>query len=212
LERILRPAPDPLRDAGVPGLLDGVLYAGYEHSITLSGQEGDPIPAQVWNLIQLHAGGRILVPCSPHITITDYNEPVDDAHRTVTDHYASFRLTGTRRYKVGLRAAHTFGRLGYFSSDGTRAYLIARSFVNNPSSVYNEEPADLPGARGDSIHIYNDGGMFGGFGELEVQGQAIGGESALASVRDPMYLWIYEGPVAQVGCIAHHLLGIDPLA
>jgi hypothetical protein len=136
---------------------------------------------------------------------------VDDAHRTQTAHLIRFRLTGTRRYKVGLRAAHTFGRLGYLNSDpeGGRAYLVVRNYFNNPSSVYSEEPAHLPGARGDSIHVYNDGGMFGGFGELEVQGQTIGGQTGLSSITDRHIIWIYEGPQERIGRIAEHLLGLD---
>ncbi len=213
IERRFRAVPDPLRYSGYADeLLDGVLYAGYEQAVTLSESAHDDITAQIWTLIQLHAGGQIVVPCSRHVTLTDYNEPIDDAHRTVEEHCVRFRITGTRRYKVGLRAAHTFGRLGYLNRDGERAYLLVRNYFNNPSSLYSEEPAHLPGARGDSIHIYNDGGMFGGFGELEVQGQTVGGETELSTVRDQHIVWIYEGPAAQIGRIAEHLLGTDPSA
>lgn len=212
MERVYRPVDDPLRYAGAPDdLREGVQYVGYEQAVTLSEVQRDAITAQSWTLVQLYAGGQVIVPCSPLVTITDYNEPVDDAVRTVHDHWATFRITGDRRYKVGLRAAHTFGRLGYYRSDGGgRATLIVRNYFNNPSSIYSEEPAHLPGARGDSIHIYNDGGMFGGNGELEVQGQTIGGESGVSSMRDPMLLWIYEGPVERIARITRHLLGVDP--
>ncbi len=211
-ERTFRPVDDPLRYAGAPAdLLDGVQYAGYAQSVTISEAQRDAITAQSWVLLQLYAGGEIIVPCSPLLTITDYNEPVADDVRALHEHWASFRITGNRRYKVGLRAAHTFGRLGYYRPEGGgRATLIVRNYFNDPSTIYSEEPAHLPGARGDSIHIYNDAGMFGGFGELEVQGRTIGGESPFSSMRDEMLLWIYEGPVERVARIARHLLGVDP--
>jgi len=212
VERVLRAAPDPLASSRhYAQLLSDVAYSGYEQVVTLSDATTDAITSQVWNLVQLRAGGQILVPCTPKLEITDYNEPIDDAHCAQNEHWTSFRITGVRRYKVGLRAAQTFGRMGYFHpGDGTRAYLIVRNFFNNPSSLYSEEPAHLPGSHGDSIHIYNDGGMFGGFGELEIQGQTIGGATHRTSVTDQQLLWIYEGPPARLAEIAAHLLGISP--
>ena len=125
--------------------------------------------SQSWNVAPVWPGGRIIVPSSPAVEVSDYFEPMDDQHLSRHGHYIALQITGDRRYKVGVKAAQTFGRLGYFHSreDGS-AYLIVRNYFNNPSSPYVEEPPQTPGGAGDSIHIYNDGGLFGGFGELGV--------------------------------------------
>ncbi len=211
MERLLRPVADPLTNSQqYTALLDGVHYAGYEQVVTLTEGQHDAIMSQAWILIQLNPGGQLFVPCATDLEITDYNEPVDAAHCTRHSHWTSFQITGQRRYKVGLRAVQTFGRLAYFNQlDAEHAYLLVRNYFNNPSSPYVEEPAHLPGVRGDSIHIYNDGGMFGGFGELETQGQTIGGSTGLSSTSGQQVLWLYVGAPAKLAAIARQLLGVE---
>lgn len=214
VERLIRPAANPLTPVrGEPGLLEGVTYCGYEQAVTLSEARNDGIVAQSWNVAPLHPGGSIIIPSSPAVEVSDYFEPIDDQHLARRGHCIALRITGRQRYKVGIRAAHTFGRLGYFNrSDDGSAYLIVRNYFNNPSSPYAEEPPQLPGANGDSIHVYNDGGLFGGFGELECMGQAIGGPGGLSSRTDQQVLWVYAGPVAKIARIGWHLLGVDVTA
>ncbi len=205
--RTIRAAPDPLRN--VPGVdREGVTYAGYEHMIGLTkADRQNPIMAESWDLIQLYAGGNMLIPASPEAAPTDYFEPVDDAHQTIAPDHIRLRITGDRRYKVGYKAAHVFGRLAYHLPAGDEAVLMVRNFPNDPSSVYMEEPADRPGVRGCSVHVYNDGGMFGGFGEMECNGRTIG--PARPSSRDTFALWLYAGPAPQIASIARHLLGVE---
>ena len=64
-----------------------------------------------------------------------------------------------------------------------------------------------PHRRGRSIHIYNDNGGLGGFGELEVNGQTIGGASGRSASTDPFILWFYLGSPARIKKIASFLLG-----
>jgi hypothetical protein len=52
--------------------------------------------------------------------------------------------------------------------------------------------------------------MFGGFGELEVQGQTIGGSTGLAHVTDQQIIWLFLGEPANVTAIAGQLLGALP--
>jgi hypothetical protein len=85
--------------------------------------------------------------------------------------------------------------------------LLVRNFFNNPSSIYSEEPPETKGKRGNSIHVYNDNGMFGGFGEIECNGQTIGGTSNKNSSKDDMSLWIYSGKKERIKKIAKILLG-----
>ena len=73
LESVIRAVDDPLRYVrDYPRLLDGVTFAGYERRVTLSERTHDAIMSEVWNLIQLHPGGEILLPASPYAEWTDY--------------------------------------------------------------------------------------------------------------------------------------------
>jgi len=210
LERLIQPVADPLtyvRDYAA--LLDGVMYAGYEQIVTLRETKHDPILCESWNVLPVWPGGRLIIPSTPAAEVSDYFEPVDDQHLARHDHSLTFQLTGQRRFKAGVKAAQTFGRLGYFHRlDDGRAYLLVRNFFNNPSSPYVEEPPQTPGGAGDSIHVYNDGGLFGGFGELECHGQTIGGSTGRSASTDQQVLWAYAGPAEQVAQIGRHLLGV----
>jgi hypothetical protein len=44
-----------------------------------------------------------------------------------------------------------------------------------------------------SVHVYNDGGVFGGFGELECNGRTIGGKT-VASGLDEFAFWFLAAP------------------
>ncbi len=212
LETLTRPIEDPLRYVGnYHNLAAGVVYAGYEQVISLSESKLDAIMSEAWNVIALNPGGVMLVPVSPSFEVTDYvPQPIDANFQAIHSNYVSLRVTGDRQYKVGYKAAHTTGRLAYLNYlDDGRAYLVIRNFFNNPSSIYIEEPAPHPGRWGDSIHVYNDGGQYGGYGELESHGQTIGGMTGKSSSTDQFALWLYVGAPGKIEEIAAHLLGID---
>ena len=82
-----------------------------------------------------------------------------------------------------------------------------RNFFNNPSTLYLDEPAQLPDANGASVFIYNDDGEIGGFGELEFQGQAIGGSTGRSSITEVSSLWIFVGTREKLDEICKLLLG-----
>jgi hypothetical protein len=211
LRRLVRPAADPLRKlSGYDSLLSDTVFAGYEQVVTLSEAQADHIHSEAWSLIQINPGGVLLIPASPRVEYSDYYEPMDEKVQTIYPDHVRLQITGDRRYKVGYKAAHVFGRLGYYNHlDDGRAYLAVRNFFVNPTVPYAEEPADLPGQQGHSIHVYNDDGAFGGFGELEVNCQTIGGETGNSSSTDHLLLWLYVGPPEQVQEIGVHLLGIE---
>jgi hypothetical protein len=207
--RRIRPADDPLRHLrAYETLLDGVTFAGYEHVVGLSETQTDAIMSEAWNVAQLNPGGRLLIPAMAAVEYTDYFEPIDADYQTIDARGVSLRITGDRRYKVGYKAAHLLGRLGYVNRlDDGRAYLLVRAFFNNPSAPYVEEPPDCIDCRGHSVHVYNDGGMFGGFGELECNGQTIGGATGRAASADTFVLWLYAGAPDKIAAIARQLLG-----
>lgn len=210
LETHIIPIADPLRYlTDYQNLVEGITFAGYEQVISLTEDKPDDIMSEVWNLIQLNPGGQILMPASPQIEYTDYYEPIDAQLQTIHPHHLSLKITGDRQYKVSYKAAHLFGRLAYFNRlDEERAYLLVRNFFNNPATAYAEEPAHLPGRRGYSVHVYNDDGGLGGFGELECNGQTIGGETERSTSTDRFGLWLYTGSVDRVKKLIPHLIGV----
>lgn len=211
LERLIQQVEDPLRNVGdYLALVDGVLFAGYEQVVTLSERQRDDIVSEAWSLTQLNPGGVLVIPASPRIEYTDYYEPIDESLQTIHPNHVRLKITGDRRYKVGYKAAHVFGRLAYFNHlDDGRDYLIVRNFFNNPSVPYAEEPDHTPGCRGHSIHVYNDDGNAGGFGELECNAQTIGGETGRSSSKDQLVLWLYVGAPERIKEIGNHLLGVE---
>jgi hypothetical protein len=207
VERRVRPAADPLR-AGADAV-DGVVFLGYEHDVVLRDLGDDAISAQAWNLIQLIPGGWVLLPTLSAVTPRAYFEPVRAEHVVSTPDALELTITGAHRYKLGVDARVHLGRAAYLRRlDATRACLIVRSFFNNPSSAYLEEPADRPGENGDSIHLYNDDGAAGGFGEVECYGPTVGGAAPRREVAaDTTVLWIYVGERAGMVEVARRLLG-----
>lgn len=210
METEIRPVPDPLHQLSeYPSLSAGVQYAGYEQTVTLSEAQHDQILSAAWNIIPVVPPGQMIIPASPHVEVTDYLQPVDQAHQTLEGNCVRLRITGDHLYLTGYKAAHVTGRLGYVSRlDDGRTVLIVRGFYSDPSSFYLDEPPEQPGHRGDAVRVYNDDGSYGGFGEMEVYGRAIGGETGRSTSTDSMTLWIYVGEPAQLERIARHLLGV----
>ncbi|NWG15313.1 MAG: hypothetical protein HXY41_01635 [Chloroflexi bacterium] len=210
ITRTIRPVPDPLR-----GLNDlaGVQYAGYEQTVALAENDAQPILSEIWNLVQVKAGGHLIIPCAPDVQASDYFGSVPEEARAVQGDHLRLHLTGQRQYKIGYQAVYLTGRMAYHHHlpDG-RDVLIVRQFFNNPSSIYAEEPPDQPGKTGHSVHVYNDGGQFGGdgegFGEMECSGQTIGPAAGRSASTDSFLLWVYAGPSQAIRRIAALLLGV----
>ncbi|NOZ73147.1 MAG: hypothetical protein GXP38_14785 [Chloroflexi bacterium] len=209
LDKWFRMVEDPLRNLAVyPELSQDVRFAGYQQTVHLSETRHDEIVSESWNLIQVRPGGQILIPTTSQPEYSNYFAPVDSHHLTFEPWGMRLQISGRKQYKVGVQAAQTFGRLAYFHQwRKEEAYLIVRNFFNNPSALYAEEPAAHPHNRGRSIHVYNDDGALGGFGEFEVNGQTIGGKSGRSETSDQFILWFYLGTPRQIKKIASFLLG-----
>jgi len=209
LETEIRPAANPLRHlAEYAGLMEGIVYAGHQQTVSLAETALDDILSGVWNLLQLPPGGDLIIPCTPGVDPTLY-KGVTDGLQEITGNHVRLRLTARQMYKTGYNAAHHFGRMGYVRrlADG-RLSLLVRNFPNHPSSEYPEEPPDQPGRRGDSIYIYNDDGQFGDFGEMECSAQTIGGLTGRSSASDTLSLWLFVGSPEAVRRIGMVMLGV----
>jgi hypothetical protein len=206
--RVIRPAANPLP------ALDGVQFAGLAHTAALTELDESPILSEIWNLVQLPAGGTLIIPLIGAPRPTHYfGNPAPDTH-TVVNGALQIVLTGAQQYKVGYQATSMTGRMGYWRglADG-RASLLVRSFFNDPANPYAEEPPGEPGKSGHSVHVYNDGGEFSGaerFGEMEVSGHTLGGKTGLGSSVDTFHLWAYIGAPEALQPIARALLGVQP--
>lgn len=212
LFRRVSPARDPLRElCNYEDLLKKVDFCGYEHSVTLHEKKNDGLISQTWDLLQINPGGQILIPASPAVEFTEYYEPVDETVQTIHQNHVRVFIAGDRMFKIGYKAPHIFGRAGYYYKlDSKRACLMVRSFYNNPSYPYLDEPYNKPGKVGDSLQIYQDDGELGGFAEIECIGQAIGGETGRSDFTDHLSLWCYVGLPKKIQQISLNLLGVKP--
>lgn len=207
--RTVRPAANPLRALSrCAELTSGVTFAGYEHTVTLTDRDSGPLPAETWVLIQLNPGGQLIIPVTPAVEVLDYFGGLPDTARAVHGDHIRIDITGTQRFKAGYKAAGVHGRLAYFAPADPQPYLLVRAFFVNPSAPYVEEPPQEPGVTGQAVHIYNDDGHLGGFGEMECSGQAVGGATGRGASVDTFTLWAYTGPAEKLRAIARALLGV----
>jgi hypothetical protein len=210
VHRRYRALPNPLRHLEqFPELNADVAYAGFSHAATLNllTKSAEDALVESWTLAQLVPDGTIIVPCSAGVEYEDYYEPIDGEHLKLESGAVLLAITGRRRYKVGFRAPHLTGRVGFFKPIAAgRAQLIVRNFFNDPSSDYVEEPPTRPGCRGLSVHIYNDDGVLGGFGELECNGRTVGGAAGCTG-SDDFAFWLFQGKEEKVRTIARLLMG-----
>jgi len=205
------PTPNPLRHLSAQAeLMAGVTYAGYEQTTLLGESARDDILSAAWNLIMLNPGGELFIPCTPRAEATCYKGNLDSQVLELNRNYARLQITGTQMYKAGFKAAQTFGRMAYLHCrDNTVSYLLVRNFSTHPSSEYPEEPPHNPGRRGDAIHVYNDDGRFGDMGEMECNGQTIGGCTGRSQSMDTFALYLFAGPVDRLKAILCEMLGVE---
>lgn len=210
IERFIVPAADPLRELdGYRDLTTGVAYAGFLHEAHLSEVTSDGTSAEIWNLAQVNPGGHAYVSVLGGGSYTDFYEPAGPRHEAFPA-YTRITIDAQRMFKVGYKAARVLGRLAYHNSlDGGGEYLFVRAFFCNPSGTYTMEPSATPGDRGYPVQIFNDDGTYGGFGEIECSGLAIGGESGGSRSADLICSWFYAGSRESLGKIARVLMGVD---
>lgn len=137
----------------------------------LEGTVGQPV--DFWSLLQVPAGGRMLIATGKPPVFQDYLEPIAPEHHAATNHGLELSITGRHQYKVGLPADVVTGRMAYIRPIASRAMVVFRQFTPMPSQPYCDVPLANIDAPGDAVQIYNDGGEFGGFGEMEYHTPAL---------------------------------------
>ncbi|GEM_PF-502625 len=173
-------------------------------------------PAEIWSLVQLNAGGTLIVPVIGDVSASDYVKPVPDFARAVKNGAIHLPLDGREQFKIGYKALCMTGRMGYFHDlpDG-RASLLVRQFYNDPSNLYAEEPPEEPGNSGHSVHVYNDGGAAHNgrpFCEMECSGRTLGrlDKAKWMASNELMSLWAYVGEPEAIRDVCRLLLGSAP--
>ena len=210
MEKVLRPAADPLRQfSRYSALTEGITYCGYQQTVTIADESPEsPLYLEGWNLCQVVPGGKIYTPYNGDFEFINYYEPVESL-QSVRPGCAVLSATGNRRYKVGYPSAIVTGRAAYLLPLQNGEYcLYVKNYFNNPSSVYCCEPFDQPGRTGCSLFVYNDDGGLGGFTEFENTFQTVAGDTQLSSSTDSVQNWFYYGALQRLAEIARALMGI----
>ncbi|MEM6459186.1 MAG: DUF6786 family protein [Planctomycetota bacterium] len=221
-------APGPPEISGV-GRLACVSFS-LRNTLTLCfGKETPGMVAGAWDILQVPPTGTLICPTAARAEVRSYYEPFGDRHVAVSDADVRFLIDGRRRVKMGLRAEHTTGRMGYYRPvDEQTSTLIVRIFAPLPGEPYGDVPRDDPRNRqlergeiegpilgGDCLQAYNDDGdAFGGgpdvtFGEMEYHDPGLVVGRGPTSRRGSCVTHVMAGPDDAVRAAGRELLGVE---
>ncbi|MFD0714701.1 DUF6786 family protein [Paenibacillus sp. GCM10027626] len=201
MNRVIRCVNDPVKASNCR-------FAGYEVESGLVMEENAPnMPIALWNIMQLPAGGDIVVPTRGRADVDDFFAHTGKSHLQIDEREVHFRLDARSQHKISIKAPFVKGRAAYVRHYGNgRANLLVRQFQVEPSGNYLDAPAHDPEARGHCLQCYNDSGDLGNFGELEYHTPAMDAGAGKQSIRDSSQVWCYEGTTAAIMEIQEALL------
>lgn len=185
-------------------------YCGYVHAIELQGSLPDAqVCMEPWTVTQVNPGGRFIVPCFGKADFVDYYGNNAQEMQKICEGYAELDANGARKYKLGYRAAQTFGRMAYLKPWGDGWHLMLRNYYNDPSIPYCAEPFGNLGNRGCSMYFYNDRGGRGGFAEFENAGTPLGFDTGENRSVSTSSTWFFFGGQQEIAGVIRELLGIE---
>ncbi|MHA6482783.1 DUF6786 family protein [Paenibacillus sp. strain BS8-2] len=213
-------APNPLLQNGsTVSLADpAVSYAGCETTTELSleplGNADHRTEAEgngycnLWSILQLPSDGEALIPtfggAQPLIMFAD--SPPETLG--ISPYGMRIPCGGSSKFKLSFDAIASTGRLGYIrrlSEDVST--LIIRQFAVQSAGIYPDYPPDQPSYRGSCVQVFNDGGQFGNFAELEYHAPALPIWKP-GQTSDHSTLFYFSGPPSSIKRIAEHMLGM----
>lgn len=214
LAKTIRMAENPLRyEQGMASSHQKLDFVGYDQltSLRFVSEEEPGIRLGIWNLVQVPAGGEIVIPTVRESAPKTYFGSVEASNLCVTPESIRFRVDAKHSHKIGVRAASTIGRIGYLRpiGDGKKT-LVVRSFFVAPSAEYVDVPWDNLDDVGYAIQCYNDNGDLGEFGEMEYHTPAIGDGTGISSYQDRSQVWAFLGDTQLIHETFRQLLGVDP--
>ena len=214
LSKWIGPASNPLRyERSAKKVLELIEYAGYTQRthLKLAGSAArSPVPAGIWNLIQLPHGGEMIIPTYARTKPRTLFGEIPNEAVVVEDHCLRFHVNLRGEQKIAVRAAHCTGRVGYVWKSGRDWSLVVRNFCINPSGEYVDVPKDEPTDYGYAIHAVNVLSGLGDFCELEYHVPALGCNRRSIESTDVSQVWAFRGPKAAIGKLAELLLGVAP--
>jgi hypothetical protein len=213
LEKVLRPAANPLPDAGLD-------YAGYSQVTTLE-VEAPPDSAVrlgIWNLLQLPSPGTMLIPTRATTHPQRVFGALSDSELTVTPHGVRWEMAAPGAdAKIAIKAQPLTGRVGYLHATPCYAKatqgkpdtldLVVREFTVVPGGDYVDALWDPPHETGWAFQACCIRNGAERFNELEYHAPALSAENGLRSSRDESRVWAFRGPQEAVAQAASLLLG-----
>jgi hypothetical protein len=121
----------------------------------------------LWSLLQVPGGGEVIIAGRESPAFRTHFGCVPKALLKHRRQETRFEITGRHQFKVGLSAAVLTGRMAYVRPVNEGYLVIYRQFFPQPWRTYCDVPMQDLKSQGDAVQIYNDGGEFGGFGEME---------------------------------------------
>jgi len=160
--------------ADLPGADPVIPTLAYQTDTTLEILNGTPGQrVGTWQLIQVLAGGWLTVATHGPAIYRDYFHPAPESHVETGAAALRFHLTGDCQYKIGVHPTQAIGCLTYDRPVAGGLLRIERRFTVQPWRGYADRPFETPDPQGDAVQVYNDGGQFGGFGEMEYHAPAL---------------------------------------
>lgn len=162
-----------LVNADLPGFAAALAYTTTDELHVRSNPDGlHGQPVSLWAMIQVPNGGTLEVPVRRASVARDYFEPAPATHARTHGAVFQLRITGNRRFKIGLAPGEVAGCFAYARPLRDSRMVIHRSFIPRPWLRYCDVPLGDAG-QGDAVQAYNDSGQNGGFGEVEHHSPAV---------------------------------------
>ena len=209
-------AANPLRYEKVWSQLGGVQFAGYTQKTSvrllgLGAEKAGPIGA--WNLVQLPHGGTAFLPLHGATSPTAYVGSIRAEDIETTDHAIRYKMQSAGVQKIGIHAANSTGRAGYFYSSEKNSVLVIRNVFINPSAEYVDAPWTDTGEAGERGYAFQFCNVnipeVGPFSELEYHAPAVGHGTGQIDHDDVSQVWAFRGPENSIRTIGKSLLSPD---
>jgi hypothetical protein len=137
----------------------------------LNGTPGQAI--DLWSILQIPHGGEMRMPTRGMALPRDYFDPCPCEEMSRGEEEFTLRIGGAAVFKIGISPASCAGQMAYVRPVDGGWLVLTRSFPVDAGRRYCDAPLDALASQGDAAQFFNDGGQYGGFGELEHHSPAL---------------------------------------